>query len=300
MPGYAFTDDDLKDVDMPSALLGETAPTAEETVPEEVVEAPPLDAPAEPEQARPPAPAPAAEEPPATLGTTIPGVTLPDGTVVPQYDLERMVNFDRALAANPDAQKAVYEALDRALQTQAPAAPTITPPEGFDPDDPTAQYLLAQLQARDAALEEMRQQFAQISGQVNLQSEASVTSLVNRAKSSFQKEHGLSKDEMEQVFQDAERTINIPVLMSENGGDPLRAIEGGLWKAYISNDAFLEREMAKRLDDQKKATERKGKLSSLTAGGGSAPRQPEYSSDPREHATQLARELMAAPLDAQP
>jgi hypothetical protein len=293
--------DKLEEAVQESALLappqpveqpgGEPASPAQDETPEP--------APQPPEDILPPV-----AETPVSSEPTEPVWEFEDGTRLTRSEAARLAGLQSLLVSDASLLNDFQELVNRHIQG-APAPL----PEGFDPDDPTAQVLLPQLQAVQAELARTQAQIAQLSQAQEVQSESQFTSLINRAKHSFAQQQGISASDAERVFQVAQQVVNIPALVQAAQNpldgmtqkpDPLAAIEAAMTLAYRGIPEFYQREVDKMIAQREADAQRQQKLNALGGGGGGAPQTPELPKDPRQAALAMARDLMSDNLSQQP
>lgn len=212
----------------------------------------------------------------------------------PEIDpqLQEVINFRNWLAANPEAALKIQQALSDEYEltkkqptTPEPTQPTLT---DLDLDDPAIAALYARQQSYEEQLKAAREIIERHDRQFSQQTEQTTTSLVNRAKASFAKQHNLTDEEVTEIDVVAAR---LNVLPSLNRGinpitgepvpnDPLSAVEMALDIAYRTIPKYQQREIeslkSTLTKEQRNASQRKSKLSSLGGSNGSIPRgQPE-------------------------
>lgn len=221
--------------------------------------------------------------------------------------LQEVINFRNWLAANPEAALKIQQALSdeyELTRKQAPAPePTQPVLSDLDLDDPAIAALYARQQAYEQELKAAREIIERHDRQFSQQTEQTTTSLVNRAKASFAKQHGLTDEEVSEIDVVAAR---LNVLPSLNRGinpitgdpvpnDPLSAVEMALDIAYRTIPKYQQREIdnlkSTLTKEQRNASQRKSKLSSLGGSNGSIPRgqsepAPKNWADSRQRAIQ--------------
>lgn len=230
-------------------------------------------------------------------------LTLPDGRVLTIEDAERFAQFEQTVMADPRFIAAYEQVFGEATPPTetAPATPPIDarPPKFQIPEDladelevnPVAKMLWERMQQQDSQFEEslaaLRADQQRISQLTQSQQEAvdnyqrnNAATLVNQAKMNFQREHNLQPAEMDKVFNatvnmfNLDRVVSLPVnpiTGAMETPDPVSRLEGAFDAAYKAIPEFFEREQNARIEAARTEAERKGKLSSLSSSGSSAP-----------------------------
>lgn len=241
----------------------------------------------------------AGDEPPViTPSDTVP---IPVLTAEQSAALARAQEFDNLLRTDPAFQQHIVDFLNGRGNVNLPApnpfsgwqqspspSPAATPlPANLDLEDPAVQAILPILQAQQAQLAQQAdliaranqtsthyaQQFDEFRSQ-------QLRAVINRAKSSFQKQHDLDNADVDRLYDIAGRmgvAASImagvdPVTGAAVKPDPLYAVDRALELAYASTPEFQAKEAERQAAIRKKDQTRKRKLASISGGSGSSPR----------------------------
>lgn len=233
-------------------------------------------------------------------------IDLGDGRKLSKADAARYAQFEQYLIDNPEFTMALqglskgdYQLVP--VQQQQQETKEETPPE-LDLDDPNIKWLHDQLESTRGTLTETQQKLLEHEAQLTTQSEATINSVLNRAKVSFQNERSLSDDEMNQVYELAGSLNVLPSLMAPNDPitglprkvDPLDAVEKALEMAYWTVPEFREKEVQRQLESNRADNERKRKMTSLGGSGGSTKKDVKAPTTKQEINAAMAAEIAAA------
>lgn len=227
-----------------------------------------------------------------------------DGERLSRDELERLVSFQKLLTSNPAVYQAVSQAIDQAL-TPTTQTPVPVLPDGFDADDPIVQWTQNQLQEMQQRLDQAETAAAQVQESQELQQRAAAQGLIGRAKKSFGQQNQLETGIVDQLYERAANTINIPGLLQSpvdpRDGKPWRpdalsVLEAALDMTYLATPEGRQRDYARLSEQQTKAAERKAKLSALGGQKGTVPQAPQLPDDPRMAAIAVATEMMTGGL----
>jgi hypothetical protein len=273
-------------------------PPDEPTVPEgEPTE--PENEPSEPvEPTVEPEPAPATATTPATATDTYeiaPGVSIEKERIAAYY------RFEQELQTNP----AFRDYLSRFPQAQsealAPASTTPSEPEAppLDLDDPNIKYLYEQNQALLSRLEQIATTSQTTQEAIFAQQREATANIVERAVGSFQKEHGLSDNEILKVRQIAGNNQWVPIYQS--GTDPVtglptdknpyNAVERSLELAMAFVPELQNKKVEAKVEEARGNTTRKKKLAGIGGNSGSVPRAVPKPQTREDYRTAMVKEV---------
>lgn len=262
-------------------------------------DAPPDGGESEPATDSPPEPEPPSEPPAEDIWEFDGGLTLDKETA------RSLAEFNAFLNANPDVAEAIRQSVAAQYQTEQPPEPPPTSDlsvENLDLDDPNVKFLYDNYQKQQSELQQAMDLIRRHELQLSTQTEATANSIVERAVTSFQKEHQLDEESMQQVRQIAGQ-MNIvesvfapedPITGLARRVDPLTAIEKALDIAYWSIPEYRDREISRRLEVNKQDQEKKRKLSSLGGSSGSVPREQQTPTTKEEIQAAMIREVAQA------
>lgn len=268
------------------------------------------------EDGGPPAPTPQSVAPPASVesvptGEGQPGAQTPapqtDETFVVGHDEQgqeirvsrdqalRYFQFDQDFQNDPQLRSLVldyYQGRGNEGQVQPPAsepAPQPAPapvtssvqevPE-LDLDDPAIRFLLQQQQQLAEQVQMLAGGVQQTQSQQQAQQQAQNEALIKRAMTSFQTEHSLNDDSMNNIRQAAARLNVLPSLMqgvdpitgAPSRPDPLTAMERAFEIAMMMSPEHRQQEFAREVQRRVTDSRRKQKLAGLSGSSGSVPR----------------------------
>lgn len=257
-------------------------------------DAPPDGGEGEPATPPPPEPEPPSEPPPEDVWEFDGGLTLDKETA------RSLAEFNAFLNANPDVAEAIRESVQAKYQPQQPTQPPPEPElEHLDLDDPNVKFLYENYQKQQNDLAQAMDVIRRHELQLTTQTEATATSIVERAVTSFKQEHQLDDESMQQVRQIAGQ-MNIvesvfapedPITGVARRVDPLTAIEKALDIAYWSIPEYRDREINRQLEANRQDQEKKRKLSSLGGSSGSVPREQQTPTTKEEIHAAMIREV---------
>jgi hypothetical protein len=293
--------DDISNDDLTRLIQERWMQEHDQVIPPDTPEHPPSEAPTPPPDLDQPAAEPATEEP-QTAPEVPPSSTPPesidfgDGLKLDREQARIYAEFHQFLQDNPEFAEVSRDAWIK-VQKDKEEPPTPIVPEELDLDDPNVKFLWDQLQSTRQDLDAALQRITSSEAVISTQAQATTESLVNRAVASFQKQHDLSPDQMNQIRGVASRLEVLPSLMAPvdpitgqaRKVDPLAAIESALDTAYWSMPEYRDAEL-ERLTEQRAADDkRKRNLSSLGGSSGSVPRTP-----PKPQTKEELRQAMVA------
>jgi hypothetical protein len=262
----------------------ESAPTTGESGPSEVVER-------TGEEAQP-----AETTPPPSPDTW----EFDDGISINKEVAESYARFDAFLQANPQIADIIKQSVEQAQATPAQVPPEPAPiPEDIDLDNPTVKFLFDQYNSTKTQLDQALQLIQRHDVQLNTQTNATAESTVNRVCESFQKEKGLTDEEVMRIRHIASN-LNVmepymettdPITGAPKKPDPLGAVEHALDLAYWSIPEFREKEIERRLKLNRENAEKQRKLSSLGGSSGSTPREQPTPQTKEEMQAAMIREV---------
>lgn len=280
------------ELDEMSRLLNERYPAAE-TSPEEP--------PAEPE--------PVPEEVPTEVPVEVPPVSefdLGDGKKVTADQARRYLEFEAFLEANPAYGEVLtglltnkYRAVPVEEEPVVPQSPQI--PAEIDAEDPAVRFLLSRIDDQNARLTDALNRLNTHEAQLTATRNANAEVAIGTARESFQKDHDLTDEQMNKVYDQA-KLVNLQAFpemqaIDEKGlprkTDPVGAMLRAFDMAYRSLDEFHDIEHERWLTTYQADQERKRKLNALGGTAGSISRTPREPSTPAERRQAMIDEVAA-------
>lgn len=266
---------------------------------------PVLDPPAIGDELDEPDPVVEGQDPPPTPVVTPPatpteGHVLVNGKEIPLEDIQRLYDFDQFLRQNPDAAQRVQAAVQPVVPAPAdPPAPAnqevaLTPPEFLDLEDPAQKFMWDSYVRTQTELAQINQRDSIRERQV---SQSRAVADMDQALTQWKTAHpNFNEDQIIEVRKHAAQMNVIDSLLATSS-TPVDALVRAMDLAALDNPTlrtvYLDPEIHKTQTAKQRSDTRKGKLSSLGGGSGSAPRTsttPRPMSD-REATAQFAKEL---------
>lgn len=212
-----------------------------------------------------------------------------------------LVNLRNLFIQRPDLANQVNSLVDQELsgtpeappQNEPAIAPAPALPDFIDPDDPVAMGLWERVQDLSSRLEESSKSWQQSREEAQ---RAKVQADVDAAVVQFKASHpDLSDDEVEMVRTYTSANINVPGIMANYPGDPVRGIVSALEVGSHADPAVRDKVLGiQRASLEKEDKTRGRKLSSLGGGTPGTARQagrPKKPSTWNEVSQRIAQEL---------
>lgn len=205
--------------------------------------------------------------------------------------------FEAFLQANPELAEAISGSVvgtHKFLPVETPSpvvgAPAgspvatpdpLAPPPELDMDDPVQKAVWDRMVETRTQLDTATAALARHEQVITTQRDDTTRALINRASASFQEEHKLTSEDMDEIQKVTARLNVMPALMNPidpitglpRQVDPLKAMEDAFDLARWQIPRLREAEIAAVQAQTRSNNSRKAKLSSLGGSSGSVPRQ---------------------------
>lgn len=230
--------------------------------------------------------------------------TYDDGLVISREEARRYAEFDAWYAQQVEANGGQPPDLTAPLQQQQQQQqvvepPQLTPPEGFDIEDPAMAAVWQQFVALHEQNTALAARLEDHDARFRHQSDTTTTSFINRARESFRQQHNLDPATMDRLHTVASSVINLDGFLDSvdpfdgkpQAPNPMAALERAYDVAYWAMPETREMARTELQEEMARDAKRQKKASALSSGGASAPRTAAVPVDPAARQSAFVREI---------